>query len=65
MPLKIVFMGTPEFAVPALDILLENGYDIVGVITATDKLGGRGGKKLIQIGGQNLCPGKRFAHLAA
>lgn len=41
-------MGTPEFAVPALDILVKNGYNIVGVITATDKYGGRGGKKLIQ-----------------
>lgn len=41
-------MGTPEFAVPSLDILVENGYDVVGVVTATDKKGGRGGKKLIQ-----------------
>lgn len=41
-------MGTPEFAVPSLKILLDNGYEVVGVITATDKLGGRGGKKLIQ-----------------
>ena len=41
-------MGTPEFAVPSLDILVKNGYDIVGVVTATDKLGGRGGKQLIQ-----------------
>ena len=41
-------MGTPEFAVPALKLLLEQGYNIVGVITATDKYGGRGGKKLIE-----------------
>ena len=41
-------MGTPEFAVPALDILVENGYNVVGVITATDKMGGRGGKQVIQ-----------------
>ncbi len=46
--MRIIFMGTPEFAVPALDILLENGYEVVGVITATDKLGGRGGKQVIQ-----------------
>ncbi len=46
--MKIVFMGTPEFAVPSLDILVQNGYNIVGIITATDKLGGRGGKQLIQ-----------------
>ena len=48
MELKIIFLGTPEFAVPSLKILIEHGYDVVGVITATDKLGGRGKKKLIQ-----------------
>lgn len=46
--MRIVFMGTPDFAVPSLDILLKNGYDIVGVITATDKWGGRGNKKLLE-----------------
>lgn len=46
--IRIVFMGTPEFAVPSLKILVENGYDIVGVITSTDKMGGRGGKRLIE-----------------
>lgn len=35
-------MGTPEFAVNSLDILVKNNYNIVGVITATDKLAGRG-----------------------
>lgn len=46
--MKIIFMGTPDFAVPSLDILLENGYDVVGVITSTDKWGGRGNKKLLE-----------------
>ena len=46
--MKIVFMGTPEFAVPSLDILIKNGYNIVGVVTSTDKYGGRGMKKLIE-----------------
>ncbi len=46
--MKVVFMGTPEFAVPSLDILYQAGYDIVGVITATDKMGGRGQKTLIE-----------------
>ncbi|MCB0706219.1 MAG: methionyl-tRNA formyltransferase [Saprospiraceae bacterium] len=41
-------MGTPDFAVPALATLVENGYDVVGVITATDKFGGRGKNKLIE-----------------
>jgi methionyl-tRNA formyltransferase len=35
-------MGTPEFAVPSLNILVENGYDVVAVITAPDKPSGRG-----------------------
>ncbi len=39
--MRIVFMGTPDFAVPALEILVNHGYDIVGVITAPDKPGGR------------------------
>lgn len=46
--MRIVFMGTPAFAVPALDILIENGYDVVGVITSTDKMGGRGNKTLLE-----------------
>ncbi|WP_349314514.1 methionyl-tRNA formyltransferase [Chitinophaga sp. MM2321] len=40
--LKIVFMGTPDFAVASLDILVQNGFNIVGVITAPDKPAGRG-----------------------
>ena len=39
---RIIFMGTPEFAVPSLIKLLQAGYDIVGVITAPDKPSGRG-----------------------
>lgn len=46
--LRIIFMGTPDFAVPSLNILLENNYEVVGVITSTDKMGGRGKKKLIE-----------------
>ena len=46
--MKIVFMGTPDFAVPSLDILVKNGFDVVAVVTATDKLGGRGNKQLLQ-----------------
>ena len=41
-------MGTPDFAVPCLDRLVQAGYDVVGVITSTDKMGGRGMKELIQ-----------------
>lgn len=46
--MKIIFMGTPEFAVPSLDILVQNGYNIVAVVTAPDSRGGRGGKQLIE-----------------
>jgi methionyl-tRNA formyltransferase len=42
--LRIVFMGTPDFAVESLRILVENNYNIVGVITAPDKPAGRGQK---------------------
>lgn len=45
--MRIVFMGTPEFAVPSLRILHESEHEVVAVVTATDKYGGRGGKKLI------------------
>jgi methionyl-tRNA formyltransferase len=46
--MKIVFMGTPEFAVCSLKALIENQFNVVAVVTATDKLGGRGGKQLLQ-----------------
>lgn len=42
--LRIVFMGTPDFAVTILKHLVENSYNIVGVITAVDKPAGRGRK---------------------
>ncbi len=40
--LRIVFMGTPDFAVASLDILIKNNYTIVGVVTMPDKPAGRG-----------------------
>jgi methionyl-tRNA formyltransferase len=42
--LRIIFMGTPEFAVGILDTIIKNNYDVVGVITAADKPAGRGQK---------------------
>lgn len=42
--LRIIFMGTPGFAVESLKALVENGYNVVGVITMPDKPGGRGYK---------------------
>jgi len=42
--LRIVFMGTPEFAVKSLDTIIANGFNVVGVITAPDRPAGRGRK---------------------
>ena len=42
--LRIVFMGTPEFAVPSLRALVGGGYNVVGVVTSPDKPAGRGQK---------------------
>ncbi len=53
-PLKIIFMGTPEFAVPSLQSLVENGCEVVAVITAPDRPAGRGQKL-------NESPVKQYA----
>jgi len=41
-PLKIVYMGTPDFAVAPLDALVKSGYNVAAVVTAPDKQAGRG-----------------------
>lgn len=53
--LRIVFMGTPDFSVPSLQYLKEAGYQIVGIVTAPDKMGGRGMKQVIS------SPVKKYA----
>ena len=52
--MRIVFMGTPEFAVPSLKALIEAGYDVVACCTQPDRPSGRG-KKL------TACPVKEEA----
>lgn len=42
--MRIVFMGTPDFAVESLRVLVKNNYEVVGVITMPDKPAGRGHK---------------------
>lgn len=42
LPLRVIFMGTPAFAVPALDALLDANCDIIGVYTQPDRRSGRG-----------------------
>ncbi len=44
--LKIVFFGTPEFAVASLDRLVSDGYNVAAVVTMPDKVAGRGHKLL-------------------
>ena len=51
---RIVFMGTPAFAVPSLRALADGGYEIIGVFTQPDRPAGRG-RKL------TACPVKQFA----
>lgn len=43
-PLRIVFMGTPDFAVGSLEAILDAGFNVVGVLTAPDRPAGRGRK---------------------
>lgn len=40
--MRVLFMGTPDFAVPSLKALVENGYEVVGVVTQEDRPKGRG-----------------------
>jgi methionyl-tRNA formyltransferase len=54
---RIVFMGTPEFAVATLGSLLMNGFNVVGVVTTPDKPSGRGRKI-------NKSPVKEFAEFS-
>ncbi len=56
--LRIVFMGTPEFAVPSLRALVRSGYNVVGVVTTPDKPAGRG-QKLHESDVKDRGPGTR------
>ncbi len=52
--MKVVFLGTPDFAIPSLDALLQANFDVVAVITQPDKPRGRGHK-------MTPCAVKKFA----
>ena len=52
--MRIVFMGTPDFAVPSLQALLDAGYDVVGAFTQPDRPSGRGNRL-------TACPVKQLA----
>jgi methionyl-tRNA formyltransferase len=45
--LKIVFFGTPEFAIPSIVSIIENGFDVCAVVTQPDKPRGRGNKVIV------------------
>ncbi len=55
--MKIVFMGTPDFAVPVLEALCENGHEVAAVVTQPDKPKGRGGK--MQFSPVKQCAGEK------
>lgn len=46
MALRIIFMGTPEFAVASLEAILQAGFEVVAVVTSPDRPGGRGMKPM-------------------
>ena len=54
MPLKIVFMGTPEFSVPTLDILIKKKFDILKVYTQPPQKSKRG-QKINSSPKENFC----------
>jgi methionyl-tRNA formyltransferase len=62
--LRIIFMGTPGFAVESLKALVENGYHIVAVITAPDKPAGQGAE-IVYFGRKAICTRKRIASNSA
>jgi methionyl-tRNA formyltransferase len=57
MSLRIVFMGTPDFAVTSLNEILKNNIDVAGIITAPDKPAGRG-KKMQASAVKTICSRK-------
>lgn len=61
--LKIVFFGTPDFAVESLSRLVEGGYNVAAVVTMPDKQAGRG-HHMIQSDVKNM-PSKRLEHTTA
>jgi methionyl-tRNA formyltransferase len=57
--MRIVFMGTPKFAVKTLDAILNSKHQVVGVVTSTDKPAGRG-KKNTTIRSKTICNYKQY-----
>ena len=56
--MKIVYMGTPDFAVNPLHALAEAGYEVTGVVTQPDKAKGRGKKVIYSEHASHSCKGR-------
>jgi methionyl-tRNA formyltransferase len=61
--MKIVFMGTPDFAVQSLDAILKAGFEVPLVVTTPDKYGGRGSKQLLQSSIKTYCLENNLPHI--
>lgn len=61
--LRIVFMGTPEFAVPSLEMLVREGYEVVTVVTQPDKPKAGARKRLCSR--KRVCNKKQYRGFAA
>ena len=48
MKLRIIFFGSPDFAVSSLEAVIQNGFDVIAVVTTPYKWGGRGNKTLLE-----------------
>ena len=48
--MRIIFMGTPDFAVPSLEQLVRNGHEVVLAVTQPDKPKGRGNQLIFRVG---------------
>ncbi len=60
--MRILFWGSPDFSLPSLEGMLENGYDIVGIVTREDKRSGRG-KKISATSVKNFALGRGLSVL--
>ena len=58
--MRIVFYGTPDFAVASLRALLATEHEVVGVVTAPDKRGGRGGKRVLSSAVKGFAEAQRL-----
>ena len=56
--MRVIFMGTPDFAVPTLDALVEAGHDVIAVVAQPDRPKGRGQKMVHHVARVVMHDGK-------